>query len=272
MAKPTVNNDTVIVFGGKTYNVEQFANEFSAGNTDIAILTMEKLLETGRAHLFNEVKSRQIKALEKTFTEQQVKEAAAEHEYFEEAGKDFRAEEKREGRLTYELVEFDFPYMLKAQEFERYVKEDLRIKDTEISVRNGQCVLKVYNVTDSEINVMSRAYKADKITQTAVGAVDNTVKKATDAVHYGATKIVAPIAKAGAKASASILKTVLTTAAKTAGGFVSATTQGIKSAATEIKNDPDVLKGTRDVLEAGDAIRRKIKFEHPGGKGIRVYQ
>lgn len=272
MAKYQANQDTVITFYGKIYTVDQFAEAFSNGDTESAMGAMTVLLNNGRAKLYEGTLNKEAKAFEKTYHEESIKDAAYEHENYEELNKDYNAEQKREGRLTYPCVEFDFAYPLKAQEFEKYVRDTLRVKDTEISLRDGKCSLKVYNVTDYELNAMSRTYKADKVTQAAVGVVDTTARRVTDAAHYGATKVVAPVIQVGAKAGASIFKTLLTTAAKTAGTLVSATTSGVKSAAYEIKHDPDVLKGTRDILEAGDAMRRKVNLSNPSGSGITIHQ
>jgi hypothetical protein len=272
MAKYKADEDTVISFYGQTYNVDQFAQAFSDGDKTNAIGAMTILLNNGRAKLYKGAENKQTKAFEKTYEEQSIKDAAYEHENYEEKNKDYRAEQKREGKLTYPCVEFEFAYPLKAQEFENYVKKDLRIIDTEISVRGGRCVLKVYNVTDSEVNAMSRTYKADKFTQNAIGVVDTTAKRATDAVHYTATKVVSPVIQVGARAGASIFKTILATAAKTAGTLVSATASGIKSAAYEIKHDPEVLKGARDIIEVGDSVRRKVGTGQCGGAGITIHQ
>jgi hypothetical protein len=266
------DENTVITFFGKTYNVQQFADAFSGGDTINAIGAMTVLLNDGRAKIYQGNQSKEAKAFERTYKEQAVKDAAAEHENYEEMNKDYRADQKREGRLTYPCVEYEFAYPLKAQEFENYVKKDLRIYDTELSVRNGKCSLKVYNVTDAEVNAMSRTYKADKFAQATVGVVDTTVGHATDAIHYGATRIVSPVIQVGVRAGASIFKTILTTTAKTAGTLVSATTQGVKSATYEIKHDPEVLKGSRDLLDAGDAIRRKVGICNNGGAGITIHQ
>lgn len=272
MAKIQADMNTVITFYGQTYTVQQFADAYSEGDVTNAIGAMTILLNNGRAKLYEGTQSKEAKAFQKTYSEQSVKDSAYEHEMYEEMNKDYRAEQRREGKLVYPCVEYEFAYPLKAQEFEHYVKTQLRIADTEVSTRNGKCSLKVYNVTDAEVNAMSRQYKADKVTQAAVGVVDTTVRRTTDAVHYGATRVVSPIIQVGAKAGASIFKTLLTTTAKTAGTLVSATTQGVKSATYEIKHDPDVLKGTRDILEAGDSIRRKVNMGQSGGGGITIHQ
>lgn len=270
MSKYKADIQTVIDFKGKRYDVETFANAFAEGNIENAIGAMEVLLNKGSAKLVVR-NTKESKTFERIEKEESWSESADQHDMFVEANKDYLAQARREGKATYAQVEFDFGNLLKAQQFQSNMVKDLRIQDTEISLRSGVCVVIFREVTDAELNYMNRVYKADKVVNATVGTVNNVAEKATGAVHYGATKIVAPVVQVGARAGASIFKTLLTTSAKTAGSLISATAQGVRSAAHEIRHDEDVLRAGRDLIQVKDGVARKItNMGSHSGSGARI--
>jgi hypothetical protein len=53
--------------------------------------------------------------------------------------------------------------------------------------------------------------------------------------------------------------------------LLTATSQGVKQAGREIKEDPDVLRAGRELIGAKDAVMRKVgSYGTSGGSGIRI--
>jgi hypothetical protein len=254
-----LNQDSIIQFNGKRYSMVDFAEEFAGGDLEVAIGSAGVLVHKGKARLIDQ-RTKEQKVFDKVDGELSITEAANKHDAFVEKNKDYQVQKKREGRATYPCVEYDFGNDLYANEFAEFAAKEVRVDvdNIEIAMKSGYVIVRVFNVTDRDMNILNTKYKADKATRAAIGLVDSTAQKATDLVHYGATKVAAPMIQVGARAGASIFKTILTTAAKTASTLVTAGTQGVKAAAHEIRNDEDVLRAGRELIEVKDAAARKI--------------
>ena len=269
MAKYIITENTTIDFHGKHYTADQFAIEYCGGDITKAIPAMQVLVNKGQAKIY-ERKTKEQKVFEKVDREETWSEKADTHDMLEEGIKDFRAQQKRENKALYKQVEFDFPNILTAQMFQQTMVKELRLQETEISLRGAAVVVVFRNVTDSELNFMNRTYKTDKVVASAVNVVDTAARRTTDATHYAATKVIAPVVQVGARAGASIFKTILTTGAKVAGSLVTATTQGVKNAAHEIKHDPDVLRAGRELIDVKDAALRTTRNMGSGTGAARI--
>jgi hypothetical protein len=263
-----INDQSIIKFNGRNYSIDSFAKQYNSGDTEAAKKALTVLVEQGRAAI-QEFKTKEQKKMEAALKEEELKSTVESFEHFEEQAKDFTAEKKREGCLRYGAVEYDFPHILKAQEFQEAMEAELRIQDSEIIMRKTCVVVVFKDITDVEKAYIDKRYNIENAVDKAVGVVDKVATTATDAVHFTAVKVASPIAKVGFKAGANILKTTLTAIAKTAGTAVTATSQGIKSAAHEISHDPDVLKAGKELYDTKDAIAKKIVGGN-GSKGGRV--
>ena len=258
-------------FCGQMYTVDKFVTEFCDGNAEQAETVINTLIKQGRANwVEHDPKAKENKALLKALVQQTIEEQAEVHDTYDELQKEFKRNQKREGRLTYPKIELDFAHLGKAQEFQIYVANELRL-ESEIALRGNACVLVVFNPTDHEYNAMVRKYKAESAINTAVSGVDKVATTATKAVDYTATKIVAPTVQVGAKAGVSILKTLAVTSAKATGTIVSALATGTKQCVQEVKTDPDVLRASRDLLNTKDSIARGIRAHSTStGNGVRI--
>lgn len=267
-----INQDTRVKFNGKIHTIEQFRDMYQPNATiEEALQATALLLQKGKMVIADE-RTKVEKVFSKALSEEEWKAAAEQHMVFEEQHLDYKAEQKREGRSIYEEIEVPFSNLLKAQEFQANIVQRLRIKETEIKLRPGEVILIFFNVTDSELNYIKRLHSADRYVDTAVSTVGKGAKLATDLTHFTATKVISPVVQVAARSSVSILRTLLTTGAKTAGSFITAASQGIKEAAFEIRHDPDVLKAGRELIQTKDSITRTVSgFSNGSNSGnIRI--
>lgn len=260
-------------FCGKMYTFEDFTATYCNGDSKQAQSIVEVLIKQGKANWVEpDPLAKENKKLMQALVQQAIENQAETFDQYDELQKEYDQGKKREGRLTYPKIELDFPHLGKAQEFQLYVAEELRL-ETEIVLRNNLCVLVVLNPTDKEYNAIIRRYKTENAINTAVDSVDKVATGATKAVDYTATKIVAPTVQVGAKASVSILKTLAVTGAKATGTIVSALASGTKQCVKEIQTDPDVLRASRDLLHTKDSIARGIRSHSTAtGNGIRIVE
>lgn len=258
-------------FCGQMFTLEQFANEFAEGDINKASQTIEILIAQGRANwVEHDPKARENKEFMRALVQQTIVEQADLHDQYDVLQREHEREKKRAGRLTYPEIELDFAHLGKAQEFQLYVANVLAL-ESEIAIRGSQCVLKVFNCTDKELNAMSLKYKTENAINSVVGGVDKVATGATKAVDYTAKQVIAPTVQVGAKAGVSILKTLAVTGVKATGTIVSALAAGTKQCVSEIQTDPDVLRASRDLLGVKDATMRAVRSHSTAtGNGIRI--
>ena len=264
--------DAKLNFCGQLYTLEAFANEFSNGDAVQASKVIEVLIGQGRANWVQSTQTaKQDKQLMKALVQQAIGNEADKHDKYDQMQKQYNREVKRENRLTYDEVEFDFAHLGKAEEFEAHVINNMGL-ESEIALRSGKAVVRVYNLTDQDLNSLSRKYNTEKAINGVVGGVDKVASSATKAVDYTAKQVIAPTVQVGAKAGVSILKTVAVTGFKTAGTLVSAIASGTKQCASEISTDADVLRASRDLLDVKDSAMRAVKSRTGAsvGNGIRI--
>lgn len=273
MSKPVVEMDSLIRFSGKRYSVAEFAEHFHIDSELEALNTMQVLVNKGQASL--EVNtSKEQKAFERVATEENWVANANQHDLYEEAAKDFAAQQKRDGRATYARIELDYPNLLKAQEHQALFMKQLRLSpdQVEISIRVNLVMIVLKDVTDAEVNYVNRVYKSDKAIGAALGFVESGMGKATGAIDYAATKVAAPMVQIGARAGVSVLKSLASTLAKVSSSTIVAVSQGTKAAAKDIKNDADVLRAGRELLEVKDAAMRTMNKGGATASGMRMFQ
>ena len=260
-----------IKIGESLYTEEEFVEKYGAEGEDIAASFLEMLLKSGQATIVdNEIQTKEDKAIHQALKEQEIIEKAEMFDEYDQKQKEFKMAQSRENRLLYEQIELDFAHLGKAEEMQNWIKSELALQ-TEIAIVNGFCVLRVFNLTDKDLNAINLRYTTDKAIGTVVSKVEDTANFATDAVHYTANKVVSPLAKATAKASANIFKTLAVTTAKTGGTLISSLTNGIKQSSKEIQNDPEVVRAIRDLTEVKNTAKKSIsKIKNSNPTGIRI--
>lgn len=258
-------------FCGQMYTLDKFAEDFCEGDKVQANQVIETLIAQGRANwVEHDPRAKENKQLMKALVQQTIEEQANVHDQYDDLQREFKRNQAREGRLTYPKIELDFAHLGKAQEFQLYVANELRL-ESEIALRGTKCVLIVFEPTDKEYNAMVRKYKAENAINSVVTGVDKVASSATGAIDYTAQKIVAPTVQVGAKAGVSILKTLAVTGVKATGTIVSALAAGTKQCAQEIQTDADVLRATRDLMNVKDSALRTVRSHASAtGNGVRI--
>lgn len=263
----------MIKFCNKNYTEEDFINEFFDGDYTVGTKAINALLSQGKAVKVEEsMRTKESRSILKALEEDGLKDMADVHDLYDEMEKDFNKEKQRAGRMTYPKIELDFGNVVRAQEFEEFVKTEMRL-ETKLVIQGKAIILEVMNPTDSEYNTIVLRYKADNTVKKVLSVVDKTATGATDAVNYASTKVLVPTVQVGAKAGASILKTLFSTTAKATGTVISALAQGTKDCYKEVTTDADVLRAGRDLLEVKNTATRSVKSMSSnmgGGSGIRV--
>lgn len=263
--------DRKLNFCGQMFTVEQFAKEFSEGNETQAEKVIEVLIAQGRANWVEmNPRQKEDRVMMKALVQQTIEQQADLHDHYDNLQKEYKRNQAREGRLTYEEIELDFAHLGKAQEFQLYVANVLAL-ESEIALKGNVCTLRVFDCTDKELNAMSLKYKTENTIGAVVGGVDKVASGATKAVDYTAKQVIAPTVQVGAKAGVSILKTLAVTGVKATGTIVSALASGTKQCVSEIQTDPDVLRASRDLLGVKDSAMRAVRSHSTSvGNGIRV--
>lgn len=268
-----IDQDSIFQFNGKTYTMVQFAEAFANSNLEAAIGAVEQLHRKGRIKLANQ-DSKEQKIFDSVEREIKFEEAANEYDREVEETKDARAYARRQGRATYPEIELDYPTKSKMFAHKTDFMEHLRLTenqfDTKVNV-NGYTMV-IYNITDQELNYIQRTYKMDMGISNAISAMGSGANKVTDAVNYTADKVIAPAAQVAAKVGASVAKTGIKTATKVGASLFTALVRGVKEAAHDVRNDADVLRAGRELINAKDTVTRKINGfgTNAGGSGIRV--
>lgn len=260
-------------FKGSILTFEQFTEKYANGNQNEATAIVETLIRKGNIKLVDKASSKQDLAIKQADKEEIIRLMADEIDAQEEQRKDFKADIKRQDRLTYQEAEIQYPNQFKAAEAELYFKEKLRLKETEIRVRNGICYLVVKNVTDAELNYINRVYTADNVIKAGVDLANKGAESMVGAVDYTAKKIVTPVVEIGAKTSMGLLRALTGTLVKTGATIVNAGSQSIKQTARDIQLDPDIIRARRELTNTKDDLKRTIVNKSSGrSSGIRVIQ
>jgi hypothetical protein len=252
--------------------MQQFADKYAGGDMTAAIPAAMTLQRKGELVLAEDLSPEQ-KVLNRIQSEVNIEEAANDADRDEELIKDARANARREGRAKYPEIELDYPTKVKMFEHKRKFMTDLRLAEDQIETGCSESgyVMKIKNITDAELNAIKRTYGADRAITAAVGMIDTGAQKITGGVGYTADKVIAPAVQVGARVGASVLKTVLKTAIKTGSTLLTATSQGVKQAGHEIKDDPDVLRAGRELLSVKDTVMRRVgSYGTSNTSGIRI--
>lgn len=269
--KTVIEKDTKVTFKGKPYTLETFSNKFADGSLEEGRIILQTLIRKGSAHIVDE-RTHEQKHLDKVVKEEELRLKAEEIDADEEAAEQFKADKKREGRLTYELIEVDYPTVSMAQKYEEYYTNLLKLQEdqVEIKVKKGQVALAFYNITDAELSVINRTHLRDKVVDTAINTVGKTTESAVNVVDYTMKNVASPILQISAKAATGIVKSLVHAAAKTGSTIVISTGKGIRDTAYEIKHDNDVIKAKNELVTAKDTVMRKVAGASSVSSGIRI--
>lgn len=261
-----------IKFAGKILTFEEFSERFYQGDLDKACEQLEVLISQGRASIINPAQDRGAIEIEKAEKQQAFYDQVGGYYEEEAQEKAFRLKQKRENKLTYKAVDFDFPTQSKARDFKVHV-DALCLSSQLLLNEDDTITLKVSDITEGDLNKLQMIYKADKAVQNTLRAVESGANKATEVVDYTASHVVVPVVTVGAKAGVGVLKTLTKTGAKTASTLLTSLSHGVKQTTRELKQDQDLAKAKAELLGVKDSLMQTVhNRKGVSGKGITIHQ
>lgn len=261
-----ITQDSKIKINGKTYTIENFMNKFGIADMEQAIYSAQVLVKQGKATVVyksNADEDMLTKALERENKNSIVDAIDAEEEQYKSAQREAKKED-----VDLVNIKLEFATTHEAINAEKWIN-DLGIDDTEVSTRKGIVSVKVYDITPDEYNKIARKYQTEKAINKVVNTTSNAFNNLTDAVNYGATKVVAPVAKIAGEAGMNISKGLVHTGIKIGAGLVNSGSKAIKETKVALETDPEMLRASRELREAKDTMtsffRKKLGDKKKSG-------
>ena len=254
-------------YAGKHYTVETFAQNYSIdlqqANKVIDVLASQGKITFGTE---DEIAD---KVVRKALKEAGIFEAAQEIDQDAENEMQFKKQRAREGRHIYEKVEFDFGSMAELKDFILSV-ENLRLEH-ETLVEDGFYRLRVLQLSDKELTVLSNIYKTNKAIKATVAGTTKAFDNALKATDYTAKKVVVPVAKIGLTGVLSIGKSLVGTIAKVGGIAVSETVKTTRATVETIREDDAIAVAKAELCRTKNEIQHSMnKKRGSSGNGIKI--
>lgn len=266
----TINKERVLFFAGKKMTLGEFIQAYdleneSEGTIELVIAKLEKKNKLS----FLEQKDGSNQAFEQAAKELDLEARIAEMEADAEEAEAYEIKKKREGKLTYEEVEIDFPNKSLGLDFFEYAEEKLKL-DAKLEKRDGVFVLTLYNVTESDLGAIKRRKAVTKVGTSVLKTTDKVAGTAVETVNFATEKVVVPTAKAAIKASLGLGKSLVRTGAQVGSTLITSTSKQSKSMAKELSKDEDVLNAKKELIDAKDAIMRLFKGGGKSSPDVRI--
>lgn len=256
-------------FGGKHYTVEEFAAAYNIdlhqANDVIDVLAAQGKIDFGTEQQIAD------KTVRNALKEAGIFGAAKEVEENKENEINYNKRLKREGRHVYEKVGFDFGSITEVKDFKVSVA-NLRLEcDTILDEETGAYEVRVYDLSDKELTVLSNIYKANKAVKGTVEITTKAFDNALKVTDYTAKKVVVPVAKIGVSGALNIGKSLINTLAKVGGIAVSETIKTSRSTIENIKDDDAIAVAKAELYRTKNEIQHSLnKRSGGGGNGIKI--
>lgn len=261
-------------FHGKDYTVDEFATAYAEGDIDKALDLANILYAKGKV-IIRDNSTPEEKVFKKVQGEVDIVSQANAADQEQEAILDYQAAQKREGRMTYPKIELDYPSSALARIHGMKFIKELRLQEEQININStisGKIVMTISDITDAEFNAICRIYKTDKIINSAMSMATKASNTVVGGFNFGTEKIAVPTLDLGIKTGMGILRGLSKVVVKTGSTLITSAMQSAKQTASEVADDPDVLRARRELIETKDAIKRKIgNVSNSGGNGIKIF-
>ena len=249
---------------GQLYNVEDYINKFFSQdilNDENGIETVFESLETsGRLKWIDETPlevQNNNDIIEAVAKEEAIIAAGKEVEERELAEKQFELEKQRENKLTYSAYILEFPTLPKAQEFEKWVKDNLML-ETLITIKGELIELEIHDLTEKDMSKINIKYGTQRAVKKTLNLFNKTATVGTEVAETVASDIIVPTVQVGTKVVANMSGIVAKTSVKTASTVFNSTIEEGKKVVEDLKNDDSLKKAIATITEAKQSIRRKI--------------
>lgn len=259
--------EKIYLFAGKRYTLGEFAEDFKEGNLEEASALLEILLKTGKAReLPNFAGGIEQQIINDALREVGVLDVAESLTAEEIAEKKFRVDKKRENKLTYPEVAFEFATVSKAESFEDTLTDMFINCSVQKNTETKLWEVVVNDVTEGDLTKISNLYKTQRVVDGTLFAVDDMANKTVNTVSYASEKVIVPTVQVAGKAGMSIFKTLAKTAVKTGSTLTSAVVHGVRDTVKEVKTDPDVIKASADLKKT----TLDVKNSFGGSKAAKI--
>lgn len=265
-----ITAESKIMINGAIYDMAKFKEKFNIDTDEKAIEIANILVNRGKASEYVST-TKEKRILEDAMKQEMVSDVVKKLDEEKEANRQAKRQKNLDNTESLSIL-LDADTQLEAMNMEKKIHEMIGAMDTEIVFKDNALKVRVRNITPNEYAKIARVYSADRTSKAFVNSVDKATGAATDAINYGATHIVAPVAQIGAKAGMNIGKAVVHTALKTGAGIVTAGSKAIKETKYDLVTDPEMIRAKNELNSAGNAISRyfKSKFGTGTGKGISI--
>jgi hypothetical protein len=240
----------IIIYDSKKYSKESFMNTFGYTEQNVdeivdmlvnkRLITLQKSEEEAGREVFD----------------------AATDQYAEELHGDQiqREEELRHATNlsaksddVYKEVRIPYNTFFEAEQAEASIAKKYGL-ETSLERKGGENYVVLYNVPDATLTEISRIYRLDRVIQSGVTVIQDSLGAVSSAVDYTINSVAAPVVKVGMKVAGDTAKSVSTFAGKTLGSAVNITAQSARDTAEKLKTDPDVIMAKRELIRGKDAV------------------
>lgn len=265
--KQVTNASDEFIYNGKQYTAQTFAEIHNDGDLAGAIGILAVLNNKGRIREVQVRKTPEQKDIEKATEELEIRQAVA---TMDTQTENYRVNKQNSSGMVHKRVDLEFPNVYAAQEAELELGKAFGLKNMEVKLKNGLTYLVIRNVDDRVLAKIERRYTTNKAIEAGLNMASSSVDKLSGAIDYTAQKILAPGFQIGAKGSIGIIKSLIRVASKTGATLITATSQGAKQTAAEIKRDPDIARAKAELLDAKDFVTKTVSSLSGQSKGIYI--
>lgn len=251
-----INQESRIKINGKIHDMEGFIKQYAIEDMDQAIYIANSLIRQGKATEYEKITPDQsfineaMKRENKNRIVDAIDREEAEH-------KQFKREAKLEGNDLINIG-LNFATTPEALTAENWINE-MGIENTEIIMKKGAVILKVSDISPDEYGKISRKYKTERAINNSVAVTSKAINSTTDAINYGATNIVAPIAKIGGEAALNLGKGVVHTGIRVGAGLINSSGKAVRDTTKALQTDPEMLRATKELRDAKDSMTSYFK-------------
>lgn len=244
-----INQDTKLNINGRTISMESLIAKYGIEDMDQAIYTANLLVKQGKATIVTKISAEQQLILD-VIARDESNSIVEELDREVEENKAFKRDE---AIADTDLIKIglNFATTPEAITAERWIN-DLGIDDTELKVKKGVITLIVNNISPKEYSKISNKYQMEKAIKTSVDVTSKVFNGTTNAINYGATEVIAPIAKIAGEAGMNLGKGVVHTGIKVGSGLINSGAKAIVDTKLALETDPEMLRAGKQLRDAKD--------------------
>jgi hypothetical protein len=265
-------NSTVKINGGKSLNMAEFADKFGVdlANPQLVVSTANILEKQGKL-IVVETKSKEEQIVDQAMG-QEVFQSVVENLDNEEQAYKEQLREAKKAESDVLKITLAFITTLDATKFNMWLTS-LGVTEVSQIIKNGCIKLLIEDITPQEYTKISAKYKAEKAINATVNTTSKVMNGTTNAVNYGLSEVVAPVAKIAGEAGMNLGKGLFHTLIKTGAGLINSGAKAVTDTKIALMTDPECLRATSQLIDAKNNITRGVnkQMNNRGfGSGIEI--